>query len=130
MDPSVVSTVVAPPYFGSGESVVGRGRPIARGEVPLPTPEPGAEVGGVAAWAVGDRMPHGMWAEVLHVVVVGDRPAALAQARAEWASHCNGEKGFIYNGWLRLVAPGEEPSNARPFGITRNLPVWAGGKRR
>jgi hypothetical protein len=116
--------VEQPPRLGHGGW---NGNPVsvfARGDQPIPTPEPGAAVEGVAAWHVGVRMPNGAWAREDYVVVVGDRAAALAKAREEWRQHGNGDAGFIYNGWLKILAPhATRLSRGGPYAITRNVPA-------
>ena len=86
---------------------------------PIPMPEPGAEAEGVAAWRVGTRTPDGPWSREEHVIVIGDRGAALATAKDMWRQHGNGRTGFILNGWLRIVSPQTKLSDAQPNRVTR-----------
>ena len=125
VDPARVTVVEPPPPLGISIGQNGPGRRIVRGGEVLATPGPGANHAGVAAWVVGVREPDGAWSVVQYVVVIGDRDAAVAQARQEWERHGNGDKGFIYNGWLRLVSPRKklnDPNN--PYAVTRNLPRY------
>ena len=87
---------------------------------PLPTPKPGADVRGVAAWMIGVRTPGGPWGRTGAVTVIGDRDAAIAKAREMWQQFRNGEAGYIPNGWLRVVSPQTRLDNPeQPETVTR-----------
>lgn len=121
--PEQETEVEQPPFIGgSGWN----GNPVSvfsRGNQPIPTPEPGSEIEGVAAWHIGVRMPNGPWGGDRHVILVGDREAALAKAHEEWKQHGNGEAGFIYNGWLKIFAPQTTLSRGGAYAVTRNVPA-------
>ena len=125
VDPAGAETVVEQPPLlgGTGWDGVPVAR-VTRGEQEISTPPPGADVAGIAAWHIGVREPNGPWGGDWHVVVIGDRDAALAKAQQEWTEHRNGEAGFIYNGWLRLVSPETKLSKGGAYAVTRDL----GGK--
>jgi hypothetical protein len=87
---------------------------------PIPTPLPGADLRSVAAWMIGTREPGGPWGRIEVVLVIGDRDAAIAKAREMWQQYGNGDKGYIPNGWLRVVSPETKLSNPeQPHAVTR-----------
>ncbi len=121
--PGAETVVTQPPrlenarWDGNPVQAVTRG-----GGEAIPVPEPGAELAGVAAWHVGVREPSRSARDARYVVVIGDRAAALAKAKDEWDAHGNGEAGFIYNGWLRVIGPGAERSERGGYSVWRNVP--------
>jgi hypothetical protein len=118
--PGVKTILEDPPPLGFELGVKRRFRIEDTDGQPIPIPEPGAEVEGVAAWRIGVRTPDGPWGSVEPVVVIGDRAAALAEAKRMWEQHGNGRTGYILNGWLRVVAPNTKlAGKQQPGGVTR-----------
>jgi hypothetical protein len=114
-------TVVAqPPPLGYDPSGgAGRFRLADADGNPIPTPEPSAEVSGVAFWRIGQLEPDGPWGRVEPVSIVGDRAEAVAKAEEIWQRHGNGRTGYIYNGWLKVVSPGTKRGSTHANAVTR-----------
>jgi hypothetical protein len=114
-----VTVIAAAPKLGGG----GNNLPpvIDTNGKRTPTPDPGADAAGVAAWHIGKTTPHGPWAEENWVLLIGTRDEALAKAKELYEKHGNGEGGYIYNGWLRIVTPQLKLSAGGAFAVTRKV---------
>jgi hypothetical protein len=122
--PETETVVEQPPRLGGSGWNGNPVTTVARGTEMLPVPEPGSEVSGIAAWHIGVRQPNGAWGGNRYVLVIGTRDAALSAVRDEWKHHGNGEAGFIYNGWLRLIAPDiVRTGGGAAYSVTRFLPA-------
>jgi hypothetical protein len=120
VQPGVKTILEDPPPLGFDPGIKGRFRIEDTEGRAIPTPEPGAEVEGVAAWRIGTRTPDGPWSIEEAVVVIGDRAAAVAEAKRMWEQHGNGRTGYILNGWLRVVSPNAKlAGKQQPGGVTR-----------
>lgn len=118
--PGVQTILEDPPPLGFEPGAGTRFRIEDTDGHPIPMREPGASVEGVAAWPIGTRTPDGPWSTTEAVVVIGDRGAALAEAKRMWEQHGNGRTGYILNGWLRVVAPNTKlAGKQQPGGVTR-----------
>jgi hypothetical protein len=80
---------------------------------------PGADVNGQAAWRIGTAEPNGPWGRQDHVIVIGNRNDALAEARRMWARYQNGREGYVLNGWLAIVSPETKMNGGAANGVTR-----------
>ena len=117
---AVGETVLSsPPSLGSA---CGDALPIpvmSRDGHPVRTPDAGAEVEGIAAWEIGVTEPDGPWGKHCFVMFIGDHAGALAEARRMWREYGNGANGYVWNGWLLLIAPEAQLTNSQPYGVTR-----------
>src|SRR5688500_17495874 len=107
IEPGRVNRVKRCPTLGDeGRDMYPIPQAVTVGGQPVPVPEPGADVDGLAVWHVGAYMPDGPWGGRYDVLMIGDRAAALAKARDMFHAHGgNGPAAYIFNGWLRLVSP-------------------------
>ncbi len=120
--PNQLNMIQSPPRLGNeGRDSFPIPQAVTSGGNPVPIPDPGKDVKGVALWHVGVFMPEGPWGGSYSILVVGDHEAALAKAKELWEEFRNGENGYMYNGWVRLVSPGTKIRDPQPCAVTPSL---------
>lgn len=123
--PASSLTIVQPPPRIGAQSLdwsAARVACVSVGGQPLPLPDPGAAATTTdfAAWHIGYVTRSTSDRGDTHILVVGDRETAVAEASAMWLKYHNRGPGFIYNGWSHVVAP-DAVTGPGAYGVMHRL---------